>query len=242
MKSLANQVAVITGGGSGIGKAIAIGLAAEGALPVLIGRDTTKLQAVAEIVRADAPGVRYYAADLSAPAQIKELAKKIERETERIDILVHSAGIIELGSFAEALFEDLDSQYQVNVRAPYVLTQVLLSNLRAHRGQIVFINSSAGLSAKANMGQYAASKHALRGIADSLRDEVNSDGVRVLSVFLGRTNTPMQTAVQKAERREIRPELLLQPEQVAAVVINALGLPPGAEVTDIHMRPSVKSY
>ncbi|MFY9529157.1 MAG: SDR family NAD(P)-dependent oxidoreductase [Candidatus Acidiferrales bacterium] len=242
MRSLANQVAVITGGGSGIGKAIAVGLAAEGAVPVLVGRDITKLQAVAASLRGDAPGVRCYGADLSVPGQIKELAKQIERDTESVDILVHSAGVIELGFLAQAPLENLDSQYQVNVRAPYALTQGLLSNLRAHRGQIVFINSSAGLSARANVGQYAASKHALRGIADSLREEVNSDGVRVLSVFLGRTNSPMQAAVFKAEGRDLRPELLLQPEDVAAVVISALGLPSRAEVTDIHMRPSVKSY
>lgn len=233
---------MITGGGSGIGKAIAIRAAEEGALPVLVGRDIKKLEAVAEHVRANAPGVRCYAADLSVPSEIKDLVMCIERDTERIDILVHSAGVIELGFLGQASLEALDSQYRVNVRAPYALTQALLSNLRAHRGQIVFINSSAGLSARANVGQYGATKHALRGIADSLREEVNPDGVRVLSVFLGRTNSPMQTAVLKAEGRDLHPELLLQPEDVAATVINLLGLPPTAEVTDIHMRPAIKSY
>lgn len=113
--------------------------------------------------------------------------------------------------------------------------------MRSCKGQIVFINSSAGLNARADVGQYAATKHALKAIADSLREEVNADGVRVLSMFLGRTATPMQDAVHKMEGKEYHPECLIQPEDVAAVVVNALSLPRTAEVTDIHIRPMNKS-
>jgi NADP-dependent 3-hydroxy acid dehydrogenase YdfG len=102
------------------------------------------------------------------------------------------------------------------------------------------MNSSAGLSARAGVAQYAATKHALKAIADSLREEINDDGVRVLSVFLGRTATPMQAAVHEMEGREYYPELLLQPEDVASVIINALSLPRSAEVTDIIVRPLAK--
>jgi NADP-dependent 3-hydroxy acid dehydrogenase YdfG len=116
----------------------------------------------------------------------------------------------------------------------------LLPMLRSRHGQVVFINSSVGTRAPANVGQYAATKHALKAIADSLRDEVNADGMRVLSVFLGRTATPMQAAIYEMEGRTYRPELLLQPEDVAAVVINALTLPRTAEVTDISIRPFKK--
>jgi NADP-dependent 3-hydroxy acid dehydrogenase YdfG len=91
------------------------------------------------------------------------------------------------------------------------------------------------------VGQYAASKHALRAIADSLRDEVNPDGVRVLSVFLGRTASPMQADIYRAEGRRYQPEQLMQPEDVAAVVINALSLPRTAEVTEVRMRPMRKA-
>jgi NADP-dependent 3-hydroxy acid dehydrogenase YdfG len=105
----------------------------------------------------------------------------------------------------------------------------------------VFINSSAGLGAKAGVGQYAASKHALKAIADSLRAEVNALGLRVLSVFPGRTASPMQAAVHALEGKAYHPESLLQPQDVAAVVLNALSLPRSAEVTDISIRPLVKS-
>jgi NADP-dependent 3-hydroxy acid dehydrogenase YdfG len=112
--------------------------------------------------------------------------------------------------------------------------------LKSSRGQIVFINSSVGLVARANVGQYAATKHALKAVADSLREEVNTDGVRILSVFPGRTATPMQTAVHEMEGRPYQPEHFIQPEDIADVVINALVLPRTAEVTDINIRPLIK--
>jgi NADP-dependent 3-hydroxy acid dehydrogenase YdfG len=134
----------------------------------------------------------------------------------------------------------LDRQYRINVRAPYMLTQALLPMLKSRRGQIVFINSSAGLNARANVSQYAATKHALKAVADSLREEINAEGLRVLSVYPGRTATPMQADVHTMEGRAYRPDRLMQPEDVAAVVINALSLPSSAEVTDIHVRPLIK--
>ncbi len=138
---------------------------------------------------------------------------------------------------------NLDLQYATNVRAPYVLTKRLLPLLTASRGQIVFVNSSAGLNAKRpDAGQYAATKHALRAIADSLREEVNPEGVRVLSVYLGRTATPLQEALFREQGKDYHAEMLLQPEDVASVVVQTLMLPPTAEVTEISIRPMRKSY
>ena len=91
------------------------------------------------------------------------------------------------------------------------------------------------------MGQYAATKHALKAIADSLREEMNAEGVRVLNIFLGRTATPMQAKVHELEGREYRPESLVQPEDVASVVIHALSMPRTVEITEISMRPRIKS-
>jgi NADP-dependent 3-hydroxy acid dehydrogenase YdfG len=113
--------------------------------------------------------------------------------------------------------------------------------LKARQGQVVFINSSSALTAKPTTAQYDSTKHALKAIADSLRGEVNKHGVRVLSVYLGRTASDMQARVHQMEGKPYRPELLLQPEDVASVVINALSLPRTAEVTDISMRPMIKS-
>ena len=89
--------------------------------------------------------------------------------------------------------------------------------------------------------QYDSTKHALRAIADSLRGEINEHGVRVLSVYLGRTASEMQEQICQMEGKPYRPELLLQPNDVASVILNALSLPRTAEVTDIWIRPMIKS-
>jgi NADP-dependent 3-hydroxy acid dehydrogenase YdfG len=121
------------------------------------------------------------------------------------------------------------------------LTQTLLPLLKSGKGQVVFINSSAGLKAGVNNAQYAATKSALIAIADGLRNELNSEGIRVLSVYPGRTATAMQETVYKMEGRTYRPERLLQAEDIAITVINALSIPRTAEITDIHIRPFLKS-
>jgi len=240
MTALKDKVAVVTGASSGIGQAIALGLAAQGMVLCLVGRRLETLETVAENARATAPQVRCYRVDLTLDKDIQALTACLQRDVGRIDLLVHSAGFIAIGRLETAPVEDLDRHYRINVRAPYLLTQALLPMLKSHRGQIVFINSSAGLSARANVSQYAATKHALKAITDSLREEINAEGLRVLSVYPGRTATPMQAAVHKMEQRAYQPDRLMQPEDVAAVVINALSLPSSAEVTDIHIRPLIK--
>jgi short-subunit dehydrogenase len=241
MSALENQVAVVTGASSGIGKAIALGLAAQGATLCLVGRKPEALQSVADAAKGKAPRTYCYQADLSVDREVQELIANIKRDITSVDILVHSAGTIWLGPLETANADQLDGHYQTNVRAPYVLTQGLLPSIKSRKGQILFVNSSAGLTAKANVGQYAASKHALKAVADSLREEVNAAGVRVLSLFLGRTASPMQAAVYAMEHKPYNPELLMQPEDVASIAIHALALPRSCEVTEISMRPLVKS-
>ncbi len=123
-----------------------------------------------------------------------------------------------------------------------MLTQMLLPLLKKPRGQIVFINSSAGLTARPNAGFYSAMQHAFKALADSLRDEVNADEVRILSVYPGRTATPRIQALHAKEGRPYQPELLLQPDDIASVVLNAVTLPWTAEVMDIRLRSMQKSY
>jgi len=198
LKSFTNQVAVVTGGTSGVGRAIAEALTAGGAQVLAVGRATVDLTDDAAIAR--------FAATQT-----------------RVDILVHSAGVFTGEAVA-----------QVNARAPELLTRALLPLLK----QVVFINSSVAL--RSDAGPYADSKRALKAFADRLRDEVNPAGVRVLSVYLGRTATPMQARIYEQERRPYEPERLLQPADVAAVVVNALQLPRTAEVTEISVRPLQK--
>ena len=242
MSPLEGQVAVITGASSGIGRAIALGLADQGVSLCLLGRDLQALESVANTAKSKTAQSRCYQVDLEVDSEIRQVIADINRDFESVHILIHSAGAIWLGPLETGDAGLLDRHYKTNVRAPYVLTQGLLPALKSQRGQILFVNSSSGLVAKANAGQYAASKHALKALADSLRAEVNPEGVRVISLFLGRTATRMQAAVHAAEQKQYHPDVLMQPEDVAITAIQALTLPRTAEVTEIHMRPMQKSY
>src|SRR5579884_126408 len=237
MQSFQDKIAVVTGASSGVGKALALRLAEEGAQVCLVGRNVTKLEAALECVPKGKERLRAYVADLTIESQISELVERVKQHFDHVDILIHSAGVICLGPTESSPATEFDWQYRCNVRGPYVLTQALLPSLRARRGQIVFINSSAGISAKAGAGQYAATKHALKALADSLREEVNAEGVRVLSVYLGRTATPMQQEVHRFEGRPYRGETLIQPEEVADLLVNLLSVQNSAEVTDITLKP-----
>lgn len=235
-EGLKGQGAVITGAGSGIGRALALALAGQGVNVQLVGRRAETVAETAALARAAGVEAQPHAADLSNDADLAQLCRTLAA-LSRLDVLIHSAGVFAMGKIESAPVAELDEHYRVNVRAPYVLTQAMLPQLKTSGGQVVFVNSTAGLNARAQVGAYAASKHALKALADSLREEVNAEGVRVLSVYPGRTASPMQARVHAREGRPYSPERLMQPEDVAAVIVNALVLPRTAEVTDLHLRP-----
>ncbi len=236
-KSLEGQIAVVTGGGTGVGAAVAMALAAAKVHICLVGRRLKLLESVAASVRARGVEAACYSVDLGSEAGQLELVQRLTRDLPHLDILVQNAAVHISGSIESASLEDFDRQYRTNVRASYALTQGFLPMLKARRGQIVFINSSSGIHAKPMTAQFDATKHALRAVADSLRGEVNRYGVRVISIYLGRTASDMQSRIHRSEGRPYRPELLLQPKDVASVVLNSLALPRTAEVTDVHIRP-----
>jgi short-subunit dehydrogenase len=240
MKLFSGRMAVITGASSGIGRATALALAANGAAVCLVSRHLPALQSVAAEAGLDSC-CRCYQADLAQPAEVDRLGVELQRDCRDVDILIHNAGAISLGDLAKQSAEEFDRQYRVNVRAPFTLTQYLLPRLKERHGEIVFVNSTAALRPGLKSGLYAATKASLRALADSLRDEVNGDGVRVLSVFVGRTATPMQAAVYQFEGKQYRPDVLMQPEDVASVIVSALALPRRAELTEITVRPMRKS-
>jgi short-subunit dehydrogenase len=237
--ALDGLTAVVTGASSGIGRAIAVALASSGANVYAVARRRHELEATASQTNG-AARFEIYEADLVVDAQVAGLAEALRRRDGGVDVLVHSAGTISLGNFETASIHDLDRQYAANVRAPYLLTQALLPALRAKKGQVVFINSTVGLTGRANVSQFAATQHALKAIADSLREETNPHGVRVLTVYAGRTATPRQARIYATEGKPYSAESLMQPEDVASVVLNALAMPRTAEVTDVRARPMLR--
>ena len=235
---LKGQTCVVSGASSGIGREIALELARAGATVCAIGR---RAEALEEVAQAAGPGrVAIYVADLTKDDEVDRLIDELVTRWGSLDVLVHSAGTISLGSLERASVDELDRQYSINVRAPYLVTQKLLPALRRSKGQIVFINSTVGLAARSNTSQFAATQHALKAITDSLREEVNADGIRVLSVYPGRTSTPRQATIHAIEGKPYLPWRLMRPSDVASVVLNALTLGRSAELTDLQMRPMRK--
>jgi NADP-dependent 3-hydroxy acid dehydrogenase YdfG len=237
MHFTSDHVVVVTGASSGVGRAIALAFAEAGVSLALVGRNPSTLESVADCAVSGAGEIRCYVADLTKDEDLFRFPRQIMDDFGRVDLVIHSAALLVRSRLQESQLASFDLQFACNVRAPYVINQLFLPSLLAKRGGMVFINSSAGLEAKPCMGQYAATKHALKALADCQRLELVGTGVRVLSVFLGRTATPMQAALCASEGKTYEPSLFVQPGDVAVAVLAALSLPASAEITDLTLRP-----
>jgi short-subunit dehydrogenase len=240
MINLANQIAVVTGASSGIGRAIAMDLAEKKVNLCLVGRNIDKLRKQKEKLIKNSPKVAICKADFTVERDINSVAAFIDRKFGTLDILIHCAGVLIMGAVGNAALDSLKLHLKVNYIAPYLITQSLLPCLKKTQGQIVFINTSAIHRAIPDLGQYSSSKFALKGLADTLREEVNSYGVRVLSIYPGKTATSMQKKIYDEKGKSYQPERLLQPESIADVVVHTLMLPRTAEVTEVFIRPMQK--
>ncbi|MGH8290689.1 MAG: SDR family oxidoreductase [Steroidobacteraceae bacterium] len=227
---------LVTGASSGIGAAVSSRMAADGAELVLLGRDEEKLRRVRDAL---APGtkVRSYPVDFSDAGGLAPRIRNIASELSGLDAIVHSAGIFLPGSAIDGAHELLDRMLQINVHAAMLLTRIMLPYLEDSRGTIVFINSSGVLRPQRISAEYMACKHALQGLTNALREEVNSRGIRVTSIYPGRTATPMQESVHVMEGSAYHPERLLQPADIAELVACAVNLPSTAELVDVIVRP-----
>lgn len=235
MKSLEEKVAVVTGATSGIGEAIARVFAAAGAIVLLVGRNEQKLRQMEKELGKNAHGL---VVDLTEAKQLTHMTATISKQFPSIDFLVHAAGIFSAGEHLNP--EQIDFIFEVNFATPVNLTTALLPKLRESKGEVVFINSSAARNTEST-DPYVQSKVKLKEYADTLRRTVNEQGIRVLSVYPGRTATPMQEQIYRSEGKTYLAEYLLQPSDIAETVLAAVTLPRTAEVTDIHIRPFKKT-
>lgn len=230
-----SKLIIVTGATSGIGAAIARTFAASGARVFLIGRSAQKLaRAARSIPRGRLAGTAL--ADLASVTELRQLVATISRRFRGVDVLVHSAGEYswtEAGSVETVGFELL---FDVNVRAPYLLSQGLLPLLARAKGQIIFLNSSVVRSPGQGVAAYKATQHALQGLVDSLRQDFNKRAVRVTSLFPGRVATPRMRRIYARQKQAYRPGLLLSAEDVAKLVVAVSELPSRLEVTDVQLR------
>lgn len=228
---LDDRVVLVTGAGDGIGRALALRCASLGARVVLLGRTSSKLEAVYdEIIAAEHPRPSICPFDLAEPDPDKHaaIAQAIEQEFDRLDGLVHNAGILGNRSPIEHYPPEVWQQVMaINVTGPFLLTRACLPLLRkTPSASIIFTSSGVGRSGRAYWGAYAASKFAIEGLMEVLADELENFDVRVNSVNPGKTRTAMRRAAYPAED----PETLPAPDAVLAPFIYLLG-PDSADVT-----------
>jgi NADP-dependent 3-hydroxy acid dehydrogenase YdfG len=227
---------LVTGAGTGIGAAIARILADRGDALVLLARSDAR---AADLSRQFA-GARTVVADLADPSGLAT-ALAGQEVPDRLDSLLHVAGLVELGPVSRLDHEVWRRTMDVNLLAPAELTRLCLPALRTARGHVVMVNSGSGLHANPDWSAYAASKHGLRALADSLRAEEAAAGVRVSSVYPGRTATDMQAKVHHQEGKDYDPSAWIAPESVATAVVAVLDLPRDAEMTDVTVRPGPRT-
>jgi short-subunit dehydrogenase len=227
---------LITGASSGIGRAIALELAGPESELILTGRDLPALQDVSESAMAKGAQVSKHYLELSSEMDVVAFGEKIASEKIELDVVINNAAVIKLGNIITSQIADLDWHHAVNLKAPLILTKCLLRSVQLARGQFVFINSMAGLVARKGVAFYAATKHGLKAIADSLREEVQADGVTVLSVFLGRANTPMQARVLEMENATADLSAFLQPEYAAELIAQAMKRCRSGKIANLTIR------
>jgi NAD(P)-dependent dehydrogenase (short-subunit alcohol dehydrogenase family) len=228
-------VAVVTGGTRGIGLAIVRDLAPTHHV-VVGGRSEEAVQRVI----AGLPSAQALVADLAdflAGGSLDRALAGLVPTVPRVDVLVHSAGILRHGSVAEAPVSDWAESLSVNVVAVAAVTQALLPALRTAHGLVIMVNSGSGFTSGAASGAYSASKFALRALTDALREEERSHGVRVTSLHPGRVDTDMQHELVAHEGAEYDAAAYLDVESVVAAARLAIDAGPRASIDLVSVRP-----
>ncbi len=237
---LAEQVAIVVGASSGIGRATALALAGEGARVLLVARRANELEAVAQTIASQGGEAIPWPGDVADPGVAEQMARAAADRWGRIDILVNSQGYnVPQRHLATISLADWHRTFDVNVHSAFYTVRAVLPYMRAQRrGTIVNISSISGRRAYAVSGvAYCAAKFALTALTQSINLEEWPHGIRACAIFPGQTNTPILDQRPVPPPPEARAEML-QPEDVAAAVLLAVTLPPRASVDEILIRPS----
>ncbi len=232
-KELVGKVAIVTGASRGIGRAISVALAREGAAVVLAARSVEKLEEAAEQVSKAGGQAEIVVTELTNEDSIKNLVKVTEEKFGRLDILVNNAGVTHSAPLAETTTEGWERCMRVNARAPFILCREALGLLsKAEPGFIINIASVVGIKGYPLQSAYTSSKHALRGMTISLAEELRGSNVRVHLLCPGGVDTDMVGNV----RPDIKKENLIGPGEIAELVLYLVMHKGNAVIDELRIR------
>ena len=231
--SLKDNVAIVTGASRGIGRAITLALAAEGITVVAVARSEKTLQQLKQDVEAAGGKIYPVISDLAFPYSPQHIVEQTMTQCGRLDILINNAGIVFSRPLLETSVEEWEQVMTINARAPFLLCKEAIPHIKAAGGgTIIQISSVIGVKGYVNQGAYTASKHALMGMSKVLAQEVKADNIRVHTILPGGVATDMAGQV----RPDLKPEDLMQPEEIAEIIIFLLTHRGNAVIDSINVR------
>jgi 3-oxoacyl-[acyl-carrier protein] reductase len=215
MEKLSDKVALITGGGTGIGQGVAMRLSTEGCRVVLCGRRRSPLDEVLEAIHAQGGEVLVVEGDVSEVDDVERIVKSARDEFGQVDILINNAGIGGGGYIHSHDIQTWDQVMAVNLRGPFLTSRAVLPQMRAQkRGHIINISSESGLEYYQGNGAYGVSKHALNALGEYIQRENQDYGVRVDTICPGMVVTEMTKDSQGLDHSKC-----LYPDDIADLVL-----------------------
>lgn len=235
---LEGKIAVVTGAGRGIGRAIAVTLARSGCRVVLAARSGAQLESVQKEIQSIGGDALSVPADLTRDEDINRLIETVHDSWGNADILINNAGWGKKAPIVRAKIEDWDQTFRLNLRAPMMLSRLVLPEMIAKgNGAIINIASISGKTGEANAAAYAASKFGLIGFTQSLYEEVREHGVKVAVISPGYVNTPLIPETRHLDRSK-----MIQAEDIAEAVRFILTSPATCCPVELTVRPQRTPY
>jgi 3-oxoacyl-[acyl-carrier protein] reductase len=233
VNTLVGKVALVTGAGRGIGKAISLSLAQSGCRVVLTSRTRDQLEQVQREIRAAGGEAISIPTDLTKDEEIDRLVEKSQAAWQSVDMLINNAGWGKRAPVVRAKVEDWDQTFRLNLRAPMILAKSLLPGMIAKsEGAVINIGSVSGKNGEANGAAYSASKFGLIGFTQSLYEEVREYGIKVAVILPGFVDTPLIPETRQIERHK-----MIRAEDIAQAVLFVLTSSPACCPVEITVRP-----
>ncbi|UII25579.1 SDR family oxidoreductase [Fulvivirga maritima] len=246
MRNIKNQVIAITGASEGIGKAIALKLAAYGVKVALGARNEQRLGQIVDEINSKGGDAIFVKTDVTQKEDMAQLVKEAVKHFCRLDVIINNAGVATLSLIDELDLDNWDKMIDVNIKGVlYGMAAAIPVFKHQNAGHIINIISTSGIKITPTQGVYAGTKNAVRTIAEAFRQE--SDGsIRITGISPGYINTDfaakgVATEEQKGEMRKVVSQIAISPEVIADAVIYAISQPKEVEVGDIVIRPSVQN-